>query len=505
MLDFRRILAPLAAILIVLSSTSVADAVELNPDGSGDVLLFPYYSAQQADPGAFATLLTIVNQSDRIKAARVRFYEGAQGRPVLELVVYLAPRDTWVAAVVSGEGGAGIATPDASCTNPPVSRDDAAPTLFGRDPVTGAELVPASETSEGYVEVFQLGDYGTGVDAPAGSVAAAMKPVSRGGGVYEPVDCTRVRTDDGSEAVWSPGALSGSAVYINVLRALELVQPATALVDFVAARPNWYRPTSNRPTLLDAQPAVSVVHVAGLGTVRTQWNRPIDAVTAALMTSSLAGEFVLDRATASQSAWLLTMPTRRHHIVAGEPPTAPFVAPASEESPRCEPVANERWGVLFDRTGRALPPLGGFIPPPSPARGLCWSTTAIDFGGSDLLGSRFGWAYMRAMSGSGAISYQPVTFAPENGWMRLLMHLDQLPPGTSGPVLPTHTMAGGTTTITRPDGTTETRPNITILGLPVIGFSASTFRNGTIGSGSGPSVWANYGGALPLRREWLMR
>lgn len=89
--------------------------------------------------------------------------------------------------------------------------------------------------------------------------------------------------------------------------------------------------------------------------------------------------------------------------------------------------------------------------------------------------------------------------------MRLLMHLDQLPPGTSGPVLPTHTMAGGTTTITRPDGTTETRPNITILGLPVIGFSASTFRNGTIGSGSGPSVWANYGGALPLRREWLMR
>ena len=499
-----RIRVTLAVVLFAMVWSSSVRAVEWNPAGSGDVLLFPYYTARQGEAGSFVTLLTLVNESERIKAARVRFYEGAQGRPVLEFVVYLAPRDTWVGAVLPEGSGAGIVTPDSSCTDPALSRDDGAPTSFGKDPVTGSEQMPPAEVVEGYIEVFQLGDYGTGADAPSGSVAAAILSASLSGQA-EPTECARVRSDDGSEAAWAPGSLAGNATYIDVFRALELVQPAVALVDFVASRPSWYRPTRDRPTLADAQPSISLVHRAGLGTIRTQWSRQIEAVTAVLMTSAVTGEFVLDRATASQSAWLLTMPTRRHHVVPGEPPIAPFVSPVSDGSPRCEPTASERWGNLFDRTGRALPASGGFLSPPNPARGLCWSTTAIDFGPSDLLGSRFGWAFMRAPSGSGAISFQPVTQIPENGWMRVPLHLDELPPAAPpGQVLPSHAITGGATTILRSDGTSESLPSITIHGLPVIGFYASTFRNGALPLASGP-VLANYGSALPLRREWLMR
>jgi hypothetical protein len=271
----RTAILSLALALFAWVFAKPAHAVELGHLGVGDVLLFPYFTVQSeraappsADAWPYATLLTITNESDRIKAARVRFHDGRLGRQVYETVVYLSPRDTWVGAILRTGDGAGLVTPDASCTDPAVSKDENNPTLFGLDPISGLVLIPADQTREGHIEVFQMGDYGSGIDAPLGSVTAAVMPVGPG---RMPRDCGRVHGDNGSESVVMPGSLSGSAVQINVSTGIEFSQRATALRNFNTERTLWFNPADGRPSLADAAPATSVIHDPMLGTVRTQW------------------------------------------------------------------------------------------------------------------------------------------------------------------------------------------------------------------------------------------
>ncbi len=74
-----------------------AHAVHLSPNGLGQVLIFPYYTARTFLGGSFGsynTLLSIVNTSDDTKALKVRFLEGARGAQVMSFNLFLAPRDT---------------------------------------------------------------------------------------------------------------------------------------------------------------------------------------------------------------------------------------------------------------------------------------------------------------------------------------------------------------------------------------------------------------------------
>ena len=114
--------AVVAGIAGVAGFAGLANAVDLNPDGLGQVLIYPYYTVNKSQ----ATLFSVVN-TDPVngKAVKVRFLEGYNSREVLDFNLYLSVNDVWTASIteVSDEtGGAQVSTVDQSCTDPSPAR-----------------------------------------------------------------------------------------------------------------------------------------------------------------------------------------------------------------------------------------------------------------------------------------------------------------------------------------------------------------------------------------------
>ena len=172
-----------------LGATGAAQAVSVNPDGLGQVLIYPYYTvrARHASPAtarAYNSLLSVVNSTASAKAVKVRFLEGKNSREVLDFNLYLSAKDVWIAAVIPTGDGAGIYTADKSCTTPMVSSSSASPTLFVNYAYSGSNDDKADtsldRTREGYVEIIEMGD----IVAPT----ADVRRVTHVGGVPP---CTR--------------------------------------------------------------------------------------------------------------------------------------------------------------------------------------------------------------------------------------------------------------------------------------------------------------------------
>jgi hypothetical protein len=148
-----------------------AQAVNLNPDGLGQLLIYPYYTTNDGNQ----TVLSVVNTTDKAKAVKVRFLEGYNSREVLDFNLYMSAEDVWVAAIADGgdlgfESQAGVAhlvVPDTSCTVPDLYGDgiDAGldfglqaflPYAFTGDFEDGGPT-EISRASEGYIEMIEMG------------------------------------------------------------------------------------------------------------------------------------------------------------------------------------------------------------------------------------------------------------------------------------------------------------------------------------------------------------
>ena len=104
-----------------LGVTGAADAVNVNPNGLGQVLIYPYYTVNSDGAGnAYNSLLSVVNSTNSGKVVKVRFLEGKNSKEVLDFNLWLSPRDVWTAAIIPMGTGAGIVTADLSCTTPPI-------------------------------------------------------------------------------------------------------------------------------------------------------------------------------------------------------------------------------------------------------------------------------------------------------------------------------------------------------------------------------------------------
>jgi len=90
------VLAGLAGAAGIVGS---AQAVNINPDGLGQVLIYPYYTTN----GGNSTLLSVVNTSDEAKAVKVRFLEGENSREVLDFNLYMSAYDVWTASLSLAE------------------------------------------------------------------------------------------------------------------------------------------------------------------------------------------------------------------------------------------------------------------------------------------------------------------------------------------------------------------------------------------------------------------
>lgn len=472
----------LSACLLAATGVS-AQAMSINPDGSGQVLLFPYYTANAGQ----TTVLSLVNPTDKVKHLQVTFREGYNSREVLQFNVILAPRDSWLGTVYGADatGPARLLTRDESCTVPLKSEwtslsGGGYEKAFYKSGYTGANLAdggPATDarTREGHVEVIERAEL-------EGTLAAAVVG-------QHPPQCTALRDIGATTPGLAPpaGGIYGNFAVIDVADGTLFGGAATAVADFTSqilfsdgAPPLWlaHGRSRNGATQPEADALVPVDGRLLTLTYAGTPSRPLaggtNALSALLMTENLYGDISRETSLGSHSEWVITTPTRYLHAL-DLPATeslaqiAPFDGYYNDPAPQSSCTAFMPRG--YDREGRSVEFTSdaefSALPGALPQYALCLGTNVVYFsdladnGTTPLLGSRLGTKLLPDMQ-AGHVQLELATVFDSN--LR-----NVLPAGLRGPAL---------------------------RGLPVIAFEAVRYVNNNVGG-----VLSNYGDANPLRRS----
>jgi hypothetical protein len=463
-----------------LGAAGVAQAVSVNANGLGQVLIYPYYTVRTVPTGlvgsdaAYNSLLSVVNSTASVKAVKVRFLEGKNSREVLDFNLYLSAKDVWTTAIIPTTDGAGIFTADKSCTIPKVSTSSASPTQFVNFAYTGSNDdkggTSLDRTREGYVEIIEMAD-------ELGSTATAATHVN---GTPPCTESALIEPTAPNNAVPGTGGLFGSMTLVNVLKGEDFGYDPVAL-DGWSTTVQWFPAGDVRPTLAQVNPKTSVV-IAGFNVYVTPgWptvppGNPVDPVSAVLMHNNVFNEFVLDVSTRSGTDWVVTFPTKREYVLAGTGSATKLFESNFGASGSCDTVILTQ----YDREERTVSAPGQFSPPPpTQTDSLCWEANVISY----VFPSSAATPSKSVVFGSTNFSTVKTDFV--NGWVAL-----NFPLTTGG----RHVLTGpGSTVFNTRTGTTIGTTSTTFNGLPVIGFAAITFENGTLTSG-GTAIQSNYGG-----------
>ena len=492
----RSLHAALASIGMV-AAAGTAEAVNVSADGRGQVLLYPYYTTRADSAGnAYATLLSVVNANAVAKAVRVRFLEGRNGRPVLDSNLFLSPFDVWTAAVVpdANTGGAKVGTVDRSCTLPAFSASPTTPYIpFGNFSYAGANDDGAGTGSdrakEGYFEIIEMASY-----ASSSVTARAITHVPIVPAPFSTPPCGENLNDIQAmtDAQLPSGGLFGGTTLINVNSGTDYTADAVALANFYQVGANYQVLGTSLPDLTQAAPPVSTIRAPDGTLYESVWsNGSADAVSALLMHDSLMNEYVLDTATKSGTDWVVTMPTKRHYVSQGSGNASKlFQRNFNSSVGSCDDLKLN----IFDREERTTrPPLVGPPPPAEVVYSLCWAATVVAVVGNASPNPMV----PSAVFGSTNVSAVPSTLlfdtslqAAQNGWLN--MGFPTLIVGANPNV---HKLINvGLTSISGRGQPTTTANTTTYVGLPTIGFAASSFSNGTVQVGMPPTtVLSNYG------------
>ncbi len=434
-----------------LGVTGAAQAVNVNPDGLGQVLIYPYYTVRTASTGissgTYNSLLSVVNSTASAKAVKVRFLEGKNSREVLDFNLFLSPRDVWTAAIVATTDGAGIQTSDVSCTQPSIT--GVVPFVnyaYAVGSTADAADKSLDRTREGYVEIIEMGNL-------LGNVATTVTHVN---GVAPCSASVLTDANIAANITLGNGGLFGGIQLVNVNAGRSSAVDAVALEAWRQAPASaiYTQPASTTPDLGFASPASATVYTGGTANTYT-FTTGIDAVSATLMHNTLMNEIVLDTATNSGTDWVITFPTKRFYVTgtAALPPfQRPFVSSGS-----CDDIGINVW----DREERTGSTPTNFSPPlilAGPA--LCWEANVLTFNNTNVLGS----------TNNQNINTGVIVSGYQNGWALVDMAT------TASPV---HRLV-------------STAPVATFSGLPVVGFSFFTYNNGNVTTTQGP-VRAAYG------------
>lgn len=417
-----------------------AGAVNVNPDGLGQVLLYSYYTVQ----GDQATLVSVVNSTGEAKAVKVRFLEGKNSREVLDFNLYLSAYDVWVAAIVATADGAKLTTPDKSCTVPAIP---AAGVDFRNFAYTGAQAdgedTSLKRTREGHVEMIEMG-----VVTDDGSFTPATWATHVDG---VPRDCPKLVQAWTPGGVWATtpgravdmpaGGLFGGGLIIQVEKGTNASYNPLALEGFYVPESSTAdlhtAPGNLDPNLASALPAISYVY-NGVDVTTTNWGTGaqarINAVSATMMHNTLLNEFNVEQGLAAATDWVVTLPTKWAYVndtTDPKEPIPPFTS-VFKKGGACEVVSLKLW----DREERTTVGDVDFSPPPPSGRNeLCWETNIITFNETNALLSEN--------------LLHNINTDFENGWMRLSFDDAQ-------------------NVLTAPDQTKY-------YGLPAIGFAQSNY------------------------------
>lgn len=320
-----------AAVALSCGVPLLAQAVSLNPKGLGEVLVYPYYSANANK----TTLISITNTTAHGKAVKLRFHEGYDGRDVLDFNAYLTPYGTWTGSVVANGSGpdapASIVTgDDASCTVPaftPSPGNAAMKSLdFTDASYAGANTadgptgqsdggpVTLDRTREGHFDVIEMGEV---INGSHGSLDA----------ITEAANCAQIigawaaggywNTDATADLSPPTGGLYGEAAIIDVAQG-TLYPMAPAAIEGFSSTVQHSAPDSAAPDLDTASANASGVVSAFVPyqgrMLQLDYRNPIDAISALFMTDTLYNDFSTDASIGARSDWIVTAPTKRFYV-----------------------------------------------------------------------------------------------------------------------------------------------------------------------------------------------
>lgn len=475
-----------------------AGAVRLDPDGHGQVLIYPYYTTRAGNQ----TVISVTNHTDRHKALFVVLREARNGRQTLGFNLYLAPHDSWSStlfALDEANDSANIIAGDSSCTYPafddhilPNGRQYTALLNFGYSSAQDdAGPNGIDRAREGHVEIFEMGTL-----VPGSPPATAISP----NGLGKPVDCEELyvgfssywRTTPSAHLTNPTGGLSGEGMVLNVGDGTVMAYSATALADFrtdpsdipAGSRSTvvMHSPPSQNPLGLDdalSDPAERFATASvDLPNRRLELKYPaergVDAVSAVLAADAVNVSYVNDASLGATTDWVLNFPTKPYYTdqaivgaAAIKPFTGVYPTSGSEAS-----AAMYLPYTPYDAAGRPL----ATAPGTSANVELRYVTQVVALAPSAGTVNATG----RPLGSNLVARLQPVLSSAQkdSGWI----NLDLLRYSENG-------SAASRSLRLAEDGTA-------MLGLPVIGFTAINYIN----SNATPGMLANYSLSKPQRR-----
>ncbi len=461
----KSLLRALAAASICVSLS--AHAVNISSDGTGEALIYPYYNVRNGN----TTLISVVNNDPRAKAVKVRFREGRNGVEVLDFNLFLSRSDVWTAALVADASGAAkLITADLSCTNPRIPQ--AGVPFRNLAYVGDASAVNGLDrTAEGYLEIIEMASI-----VPNSAIDRDVAAANRTCGL---VNNTSIATRS-NEFEAPRGKLSGNGTVVSSSMstgysalALQGMDFPTRATESGSLEPNLSSGRSKTAVITEATPKRTYMMFA-------EFDRSIDAVSAALMQNTLGGELSQELGIATD--FVMTFPTK-HLYVNGSiatQPNNPFRSPWNRDTGKaCESY----WMGIVTREGES-PGEAAYSPAaPIPANanvGLCFSTTTMLFTRretSSPLGSRLSTYLSTGYATATGITseYDLSTLAHGTATLRLGDQTDQ-----PRPIL--QSTANSRLIVTEPGvATREISGPVKFYGLPVIGIgiASAIFANRT--------------------------
>jgi hypothetical protein len=337
------VLAGLAGAAGIVGS---AQAVNVNPDGLGELLLYPYYTTN----GGNQTALSVVNTSENAKAVKVRFLEGQNSREVLDFNMYMSAYDVWTAAIYDDAGTPTLVTHDTTCTVPYLYMQDG-----GKQPFLpwalndkmwqedGETYDDITRATEGHFEMIEMG---TIIDEETTDASGNTVPVNGSAAAAThkdgvPANCeqlvkawTRGATakDDGywitdpfADMSAPSGGLFGGAAIINVAAGTMYSYDAKAINGF--ADPALYgmanptdadalhqEPGTILPSLDSGGQKTATIFANDGTTMSSTLARGVDAVSYVFMHDQIMNEYTTEAVVNAGTEWVVTFPTKQFYV-----------------------------------------------------------------------------------------------------------------------------------------------------------------------------------------------
>jgi hypothetical protein len=465
----KKNLISLAVAASVLGGAAVQAGQYVNPDNTGQVLLFPFYNADNGN----STNMHIANTTGKAKAVKIRFVEYKNSDEVLDFNLYLSPWDHFAFGVMKDPNGTGaaITTRDNSCTVPALGSANApysgvttanadGSTTRTQPFVNYAYATDADATIErtltGHVEVIEMGvlvNVGT-------ATTTQWADFAKHGATGVPANCagivagfpTAFAADPGVTA--QEGGLYGIAYHIDVEAATAFGFEATAVDDWATGTGDHTDPGSLLPSLASGTP-LATIHTSSGATQYTQITAPnsSQAISAVLMTESLSNDVMVNSALGGMTDWVVTFPTKRLHVDAATaiaPFTKTWTGPTTEVK-ACETISltqydrEEQTFVAVTTSDLQFSPLPPAAPAATPAS-ICNEVAVVAMGPTGTASA------LNVTTGKSTIAS---TYT--EGWQRMAF----------GGATPTSMTIGG----------------YKMTGLPAVGFGAYKLNNGAMSYG----------------------